>query len=175
MIHSIIAKERDIYFPSTYLEPLESLQNYLGWDNGSDPKRLFALEKVENFGVSTITSLVLLENGKLGFVLYYPVFSNLQSSESEIDNQQKIFKGAVFGLYEVETWIEKAIENIDLEGIDFYLYNMAEDQLDSALNKPNVSATNYFVIAYQSNMKYLTQSSQIANLYHFDKDIVELR
>ncbi len=170
--NQVVAGDRQVYFPTTYIEPLDRWQDYIGWDATSDIKRLLSIEKAERIGVSVSTPLVQLENGKPGFVLYYPVFASnnlkFQSLESKkLDGNTK-FQGVVFGFYEVRTWMEKAISNLNLNGLDFYLYRLPEDQLDSALNKTAVTATDYFLIAYKADSQSLTESPEVANLVVID-------
>ena len=153
----VAANDRPVYFPTTYLELSEQWQDHIGWDAASDPKRLLAIKKAERIGVSVTTPLVQLENGKPGFVLYYPVFSS-----------KKKFQGLVFSMYEIRTWVEKAITNLDLNKLDFYLYHLPEDQLDSALNKAALATAEYFLIAYKAESKTLTESPQVANLEIID-------
>ncbi|MGD1804288.1 CHASE domain-containing protein [Dapis sp. BLCC M126] len=166
--NQVVAGDRPVYFPITYIAPLNRWQNYIGWDAASDIKRLLSIEEAERIGVSISTPLVELENGKPGFVLYYPIFGpnnlNSPSLEDENPDTNKKFQGVVFGFYEVRTWIEKAISNLNLNELDFYLYRLPEDQLGSALNKTAVNATDSFLIAYKSNSQSLTESPQVANL-----------
>ena len=170
--NQVVAGDRQAYFPTTYIEPLERWQEYIGWDAASDIKRLLSIEKAERIGVNVSTPLVQLEHGKPGFVLYYPVFGsqNLksQSLDSEKLDSKTKFQGVVFGFYEIRTWVEKAIKNLNLNGLNFYIYRLPEDQLDSALNKTAVTATDYFLIAYKDNFQSLTESSQVANLEVID-------
>jgi len=173
----VVAGDRPIYFPTTYVEPLNRWQDYIGWDAASDIKRLLSIEKAERIGVSVSTPLVQLENGKPGFVLYYPVFSSsqlkFQSLYSEKVYGNRKFQGVVFGFYEVRTWVEKAIAHLNLDGLNFYLYRLPEDQLDSALNKTAVTATDHFLIAYKAESESLTESPQVANLALIDSPTEE--
>ncbi|MDJ1182003.1 CHASE domain-containing protein [Roseofilum casamattae] len=156
----IAAGDRDVYFPTTHLEPLEQWENYLGWDASSDPKRLLSLEKAKYSGVSVSTPLVTLESGNPGFVLYYPVLSS-----------DETFEGAVFSVYELQSWVETAIANLDLNNINFYIYELPEDQLDSALNKTSVTATEGFLIAYKNRDGKLTQSVADARLENLENGL----
>ncbi|MDJ1182004.1 CHASE domain-containing protein [Roseofilum casamattae] len=149
----IIAGDRDVYFPTTHLEPLERWKNYLGWDAGSDPKRSISLEKAGYLELSVSTPVVRLESGNLGFVLYHPVLST-----------DDTFQGAVFSLYELQRWIGTAIANLNLKNLDFYIYGLPEDRLDSALNKKTVSANEGFLIAYSAQNQILLQSVEEAQL-----------
>lgn len=176
------AGDRPVYFPTTYIEPFDQFQDSIGFDAGSDIQRRLTLEKAENLGVIVTTNLVKLENGQPGFLLYYPIFKNypifkgsqksqiIQSEEVETRDFEDIFQGAVFGMYELNTWIETAISQLDLAGIDFYLYRLPEDQLDSALNKTQVDATQHFLIAYNAQSQTLIQSPQNANLAEIDRN-----
>ena len=170
--NKVVAGDRPIYFPTTYIEPLDKWQDYIGWDAASDIKRLLTIEKAERIEVTVSTPLVQLEHGKPGFTLYYPVFGSNNSKSQPFDSEQfddnTKFKGVVFGFYEVRTWIETAIKNINLNGINFYLYGIAEDQLDSALNKTAVTATDYFIIGYKADSQSLTESAEVANVAVID-------
>ena len=170
--NQVLAGDRSTYFPTTYIEPLDRWQNYIGWDAAADRKRLLSIEKAERTGVTVSTPLVQLENGEPGFVLYYPVFGsknlNFQSLESEKLDSNTELQGVVFGFYEVMTWVEKAIKNLNLNGLNFYLYSLPEDQLDSALNKTAITATDYFLVAYKDDSQSLTASPQVANLALID-------
>jgi len=149
----VAAGDRTIHFPTTYIEPLDELQDYLGSDAAADLKRLQALDRAEYLELSVTTPLVTLENGQPGFLIYYPVF-----------DKNEVFQGAVFGLYELQTWLEAALYNLNLNNIDFYIYGLPEDQLDSALNKTRVSASEGFLMAYKSDNETLTQSPDVAQL-----------
>ncbi|NEQ36613.1 MAG: histidine kinase [Okeania sp. SIO3I5] len=170
--NQVVAGDRSVYFPTTYIEPLNQWQNYIGWDAASDIKHLLSIEKAERLGVSVSTPLVQLKNGKPGFMVYYPVFSSnklkFQSFYSEKVDANRKFQGVVFGFYEIRTWVEKAIRNLNPKGFDFYLYRLPEDQLDSALNKTAVSATDHFLIAYKAESQTLTESPQVAKLEIID-------
>lgn len=153
------AKSRSVHFPTLYLESLEQLQFSVGWDAASDPKRLLSLEQVEDLEIIVSTPLVQVESGNPGFVFYYPFFA---PSEFEQANNESTFQGAIFGFYEVETWVKTAIEDLDIAGLDFYLYDLPQDQLYSALNKTRVSFNDSFLIAYKD--ENLIKSPELANL-----------
>ncbi|WP_094671456.1 CHASE domain-containing protein [Hydrocoleum sp. CS-953] len=173
--NQVVAGDRQVYFPTTYIAPLTRWQDYIGWDAASDIKRLLSIERAERIGVSVSTPLVQLENGKSGFVLYHPVFTSTNSKFKSLDSKKNDddtkFQGVVFGFYEVRTLVEKAISNLNLNGLDFYLYRLAEDQLGSALNKTAVNATDYFLIAYKADSQSLTESPQVANLEIIDNPV----
>lgn len=174
----VVARDRPVYFPTTYFEPLDRWRDYISWDAVSDPKRLRTIKKAERLGVSVSTPLVQLENGKPGFVLYSPVFtSNNTNAQKSLNNKQlnslTQFQGVVFGLFELQTFIEKAIAHLDLNGLDFYLYSLPEDQLDSALNKAAITATEFFLIAYKADSETLTKSAQVANVDFLDSPIIQ--
>ncbi|WP_293089308.1 CHASE domain-containing protein [Okeania sp. SIO3B5] len=174
----VVAGDKPVYFPTTYFEPLDRWQDYISWDAVSDPKRLRTIKKAEHLGVSVSTPLVQLENGKPGFVLYSPVFTsnnlNAQNSlGSKQLNSQTKFQGVVFGIFELQTFIEKAVAHLDLNGLDFYLYSLPEDQLDSALNKTAITATEFFLIAYKADTETLTKSAQVAKLDILDSSMIQ--
>ena len=157
----VLAQSRSVHFPTTYLESLEKLQYSVGWDAASDSQRLLSLKKAESLGILMSTPLVTLESGKPGFVLYYPIFTTSDSTQA---NSQSIFQGAIFGFYELETWIQQAIVDLNLTNLDFYIFDLPQDQLNSALNKTKVSPNRSFLVAYKDKIESLTQSPQVAEL-----------
>ncbi|MEB3342915.1 CHASE domain-containing protein [Okeania sp.] len=164
----VMAGDRPVYFPTTYIQPLEQWQDYIGWDAASDRKRWLTIERAEHTRVTVSTPLVQLENGKSGFAIYSPVFGfdNLAPqypNREQTDNNKK-FQGVVFGFYELRTLMEKATSNLNLKGIDIYLYRLPNDYLDSALRKTAVTSADYFLIAYKAESQSLTESPEIANL-----------
>ncbi|MEM8638124.1 MAG: ATP-binding protein [Cyanobacteria bacterium P01_G01_bin.54] len=126
----------------------------------TDPGREFLLEKVAQLGVPVTTPLLTLETGQPGFVLYQPVFMPDMADATEPQ-----LRGVVFSLYSLESWIQNAIATLDLQQVSFTLYQLPVDQLESAMLKPRVKASDSFIIAYDAQDQILTTDAQFA---HFD-------
>ena len=171
--NQVLAGDRSVYFPTTYIEPLDRWEDYIGWDAASDIKHLLSIEKAERTGMSVSTPLVQLENDKPGFVLYYPVFGsnnlNYQSLDPSIIEGNTELQGVVFGFYEVRTWVEKVVKNLNLKELDFYIYRLPEDKLDSAINKTAITATDDFLIGYKADSQSLIESPKVENLAVIDR------
>ncbi|NEO86794.1 MAG: GHKL domain-containing protein [Spirulina sp. SIO3F2] len=128
-------------------------------ERATDPSRQFLLEKVAQLGVPVTTPLLTLETGQPGFVLYQPVFSS-----NAADSTEPQLRGVVFGLYSLESWVQNAIATLDLQQVSFSIYQIPVDQLESALLKPQVKASENFIAAYDTQRQTLTTDMQFAAL-----------
>lgn len=147
--------------PLTYVYSEADFQPYLGLDANTDVQRRLALARAERLGLLSSTKSVTLENGQSGFVLYYPIFSN-----QAIAPEQKL-RGFVSSFYETAAWLDKSIGELNTNGLDFYIYDMAEDQLESALRKDNVHS-NSNLLAYRQNTQITVVETNAQN--HVDVD-----
>ncbi|WCJ61019.1 CHASE domain-containing protein [Fontisphaera persica] len=78
------AAGRDVFYPVTFLAPLEGNQAALGFDGGSHPGRRRALEAAARSGLTTATEplqLVHEKAGQMGMIFYRPVFSDSPSGQ----------------------------------------------------------------------------------------------
>ena len=70
---------REIYYPVLYVEPFEINKSVIGFDLGSDPERLKAIERTLHEKVATATApITLLQSNRQGFLYFYPIFSHSQ-------------------------------------------------------------------------------------------------
>jgi PAS domain S-box-containing protein len=70
------ASGRDYFYPVTFVEPLEGNEKLLGYDAGSHPARLEALETARKTGIATSTwpvALVPEGEGKQGLLVFHPL------------------------------------------------------------------------------------------------------
>lgn len=91
----IIAGERPVYYPVAHLSPYQENETVLGFDLGSDPQRLHALNqaiKSDKPVMSQPIELVQSNRSKMGFLLVLAVYNNMQSMLS-LEQQQKQLRG----------------------------------------------------------------------------------
>ncbi|MFO1497112.1 MAG: PAS domain S-box protein [Verrucomicrobiota bacterium] len=71
------AREREVYYPVVYSQPLPSQGSPIGFDLGSDPRRRAALRRAESTGLSSGTEPIALMHEterRNGFVAYHPIY-----------------------------------------------------------------------------------------------------
>jgi len=97
----IEAKERLEYVPVKYIEPMMGNSRALGFDVASNPARKSALDIARAAGQAQATSRITLiqeQASQAGFLLFYPVYSGGDATESERENN---LLGFVVGVFRV--------------------------------------------------------------------------
>jgi len=156
---AIAASERAEYLPSTYIESQQQLKQAIGFDHNSVPKRRVALEKARETSVMVNTQQVTLEHKvESGFLMYRPVYRPPYRQESEF------FQGVVYIVYQIEGLIRASIEGLNIKHLDFYLFDMPVDQLESALSKESVNVNQGFLVFYDSKQRQLVEDRQQAEI-----------
>lgn len=100
----ITAKERDEYFPVYYLEPFEGNENAFGYDLGSSPTRLEALNHSMNSGEIVATKAIRLvqdEEHHLATLVFSPIYKGPATSITERRNNLVGFTLAVFKISDI--------------------------------------------------------------------------
>lgn len=81
----VAAGERDIYYPVYYVEPLRGNEPALGFDLGTSPVRLAALERARDSGKAVATErieLVQLPTDRAGVLLFAPVYDRYMAHDT---------------------------------------------------------------------------------------------
>lgn len=156
---AIALRSRAEYLPSTYIESLEPFKQAIGFDHNSDWQRRVALEKARETGVMVSTQQVPLEhNAESGFLMYRPVYRPPYRQEREF------FQGVVYIVYQIEGLIRASIGGLNVKHLDFYLFDMPVDQLESALSKESVNVDRGFLAFYDSKQRQLVEDRQTAEI-----------
>jgi len=119
----IRAKARDKYYPVFYVFPLEGNSKAIGYDLGSNPKRLRAITRAILSGNISITASILLvqdENERKGFLAILPIFKGPHNTKAE---RSRYISGLAVGVYFLEDVINSVLisnrhPNIHLELIE---------------------------------------------------------
>jgi CHASE1-domain containing sensor protein len=99
----IESPKKEVYYPVFYLEPIKGNEKVLGFDLGSNRKRLRALNKAKESGNAVATEKInLVQAGKStpGMLIIYPVYKK--------DKKQKIL-GYVLVVYKIQKLINRII------------------------------------------------------------------
>ena len=122
------AGDRRIYYPITYVEPFSVHADALGYDFGSHPVRRSALEAAIATGQATTSGrIVLITTKQIGVLIFQPVYRR-DINVSSVYGRQEHLLGTVVAAYEVADMVEVAIEDMELENIQFYLFDTIGEQ-----------------------------------------------
>ncbi|MEG4517434.1 MULTISPECIES: CHASE domain-containing protein [unclassified Microcoleus] len=136
------AKVRSEYFPIIYREALEEDNKVIGFDVASSPDRKTALEKSVNTGkIAASARIRLVSNNQPGLQVFLPVPRRTTSGDS-VNSRQNLM-GVIAGLFQITSMVDSSLESLNLDKINFYLYD------DSAIEKER------FLVRYDSQAKQL--------------------
>ncbi|WP_171971737.1 CHASE domain-containing protein [[Limnothrix rosea] IAM M-220] len=137
------------FLPLTYVYSRMDFRPYIGLDAKTNTERRITLERAARLELLSSTRSLTLENGESGFVQYLPVFANRTGDKpSQTHDAEPILLGYVSSFYETAMWLEKSVSELNIKGLDFYVYDIAEDQLESAFQKDSLNS-NTSLIAYR--------------------------
>ena len=108
-------------FTLTYIEPLSSDGQTLGFDYGSDPSYRKLLEHAWSSGQLTVSGRIRLvrNNGPLfGFIAIQPVYINGLPITTEVQ-RKKALLGFVVGLFRIADLANAAISRLEPRGVEF--------------------------------------------------------
>ncbi len=127
------AGKRDAYFPVYYVEPIESNELALGFDLASNPLRFEALKSSRDAREMKATPKIILvqETGEqAAFLIFQPIY-NKKMLTGSVEARRKNLKGFVLGVFRIGTLVEDSLSVIGPGGVDLYLYDQSEPELDN--------------------------------------------
>ena len=131
----VTAGKRDVYYPVYYVVPYEGNEGAHGFDLGSNPNRLAALNKARDSAEIVTTGLIKLVQLKEkyeGVLVLSPVYTKKLTSNTVDERRQNLqgFILAVFRLSNLVSGVFTASKNtmeIKKAGIDIYLYDESDE------------------------------------------------
>jgi len=127
----IKAKAREAYYPIYYIEPHQGNETALGFDLGSHPARLAAINKSQALGkavASEKVSLIQLKQDNAGILLFDPIYQSVNPA-SDLDPPINELKGFALGaiplsglMADIENSSKPESQRIS-NGFDLYLYD----------------------------------------------------
>ncbi|MEG4217746.1 CHASE domain-containing protein [Microcoleus sp. Pol14C6] len=156
--NQIKARVRSEYFPIIYREALEEDNQVLGFDVASSPDRKAALEKsVNTEKIAASARIRLVSNNQPGLQVFLPVPRRTTSADNSVKGRQNLM-GVIAGLFQITSMVDSSLESLNLDNINFYLYD------NSAIEKER------FLVRYDSQAKQL-----IDNPKHEKPELANLR
>lgn len=121
---------REEYFPVRFAEPLESNRGALGIDLSSHPQRRMAMELARDSGAMIASAMVTLlqpTHERQGFLIFRPVYRNLNSSPDAATRRQ-LLRGHVAGVYRTAELMAAVHRAAGTENIAFGLFDASNGQ-----------------------------------------------
>ena len=125
------AASRANYYPTFYVEPRTGNERALGFDLGSHPARLAALNQARDTGRPVATGRILLAqetNGQSGFAVLAPVYEqgfDARGPAATTGQRREKLRGFAVGAFRVRDLIETLLYQLRSEGIELQCYDAA--------------------------------------------------
>lgn len=179
----IPVKQRNEYYPITYIEPFIENQMTHGFDLSSEKQRNDALMASHHSNSITASSKVLLMQGNEkieAFLAFAPFYSNIKNQYSS----PKHLKGFTIGVFLIEKIIHKVISKARENELNIFIYelkNSGEKSTPIYLSDPQskledlieICKKKYGINPYQSSIEIADKKWQITIIpkYRFIKNI----
>lgn len=118
---------RDFYYPVQYIEPIVENLKALGFDVGSNPVRLAALEQARDTGKPASTERIKLvqeDNQNYSVLLFNPLFAKDIPANSA-EERGKALLGFTVAVINIEKLISSALEKTKPIGLPFELLDLS--------------------------------------------------
>ena len=110
------AARRDVYYPIFYLAPLESQQAALGFNLGSVPAYMEAMQKAlstEEVTASAWYALTQETGEQFGFLLFLPIYKSGMSHRT-FEERRASLQGFTMAIFRLSTLVEKSLQGMAL-------------------------------------------------------------
>ena len=118
-------------------------------DRLTHPTHQRAIEKASTYNIAVATPPIW-EDGDYTFTLYDPI----NRPDNAIAPQETL-EGVVYGTYQLQELLEGSLGALNIESLNFYLYGMPVDQLDSSLLKQTDAAAKKLLVFYNAQEQQL--------------------
>ena len=121
----VAAAARAEYFPVYFVEPLAGNEAALGFDLGSNPARLAALEKARDSGETVATGRITLvqETGdQYGFLVFEPIYRK-GAPIGTVAERRAALRGFGLGVLRLGNIVTAAILEKHREGVEHFLFD----------------------------------------------------
>lgn len=124
------ASRRDNYYPVLYIEPMSDNAKAIGFDVGSSPVRLAAVEQARDMGVPIATErITLVQDGeqKLSVLVFNPLYAKGQPHATVAERRQAL-RGFTVAVINIEKLLFAALGKTQPIGLSFDLLDLSAPQ-----------------------------------------------
>ncbi|MBU5614094.1 CHASE domain-containing protein [Geomonas azotofigens] len=129
------AGERPFYYPVWYIEPMADNGKAVGFDVGSDPVRLAALERARDTGQPVSTERIKLVQDRTSthsVLVFYPVYAG-GLPPGGVAERRGTFQGATVAVLNIEKLLQATFGDATPSGLDFDLLDLSAPQREQLL------------------------------------------
>jgi CHASE1-domain containing sensor protein len=122
------AARRDVYYPIFYIAPLESQQAALGFNLGSVPAYMEAMQKAlstEEVTASAWYSLTQETGEQFGFLLFFPIYKSGMPHRT-FEERRASLQGFTMAIFRLSTLVEKSLQGMELGQIGLELSDVTD-------------------------------------------------
>ena len=122
------AARRDVYYPIFYIAPLESQKAALGFNLGSVPSYMEAMQKAlrtEEVTASAWYSLTQETGEQFGFLLFFPIYKSGVSHRT-FEERRASLQGFTMAIFRLSTLVEKSLQDMALGQIGLELSDVTD-------------------------------------------------
>ncbi len=151
---------RDFYAPVVYIEPMdEANTRAIGFDMYSEETRKDAMERARETGETSLSkalNIIQDENHpeKKGFLMFTPVYSDLDSSGKPIKSSDSI-RGFTYAPFRANVFFDEVLKSVNSKMYSVNVYDVGTNQLlysgenfDKISKLPKTSRTNFVLKQY---------------------------
>jgi serine phosphatase RsbU (regulator of sigma subunit) len=139
-----VAGSRSNYYPTVYIETPNSDRPILGCDRSANPISRLSIDRVKTFEITIATQRFLSSDKEDSiFEAYHPIYKGDTLG----------FKGLVYISVDIQQAISSSVVSLNLENLNFYLYDLSFDRLDSSLSKSLYQEEANFLLFYNSQKR----------------------
>lgn len=117
------AKEREVYYPIYYIEPLSGNEMAFGFDLGSNEERFKALQEATDHGqmfASASVRLIQDDLDQTAFLAFLPVYRGIPTT---VERRREQLYGFVLGVYRIQDLFDTALVGINVDDIQLELWD----------------------------------------------------
>jgi two-component system, sensor histidine kinase len=123
----IPARSRDFFYPVWYIEPMSENGKAIGFDVGSNPLRLAALEQARDTGMPTATERIILEQDgepRNSVLVFAPFFAKGLQSRT-VAERRVALQGFTVAVINMERLFSAALGKTEPIGLSFNLLDLS--------------------------------------------------
>jgi serine phosphatase RsbU (regulator of sigma subunit)/CHASE1-domain containing sensor protein len=148
-----VAISRSEYYPTVYLETPNLDRQILGCDRAANPISRLSIDRAKTFKISMATQRFLSSDRERSiFEVYHPIYKLKPEDSPNVAAETKL-QGLVYLLIDIQQAISSSVISLNLENLNFYLYDLSFDRLDSSLSKSLYQEESDFLLFYNSQKR----------------------
>lgn len=147
-MHMAQAPRRDVYYPIFYIEPLESQRAATGFNLGSVPSYLEAMQKAlstEAAVASAWRPLAQDTGEQFGFLLFVPIYKS-GLPHSTFEERRVNLQGFMMAMFRLSTLVESSLQGLALGNMGLELADVTD-------------ATSKYLLSLQLNASHVVSST----------------